>query len=101
MSYLSNKTPENNVKSVRFVKSGENATLDGELNEKELGLIQAGALTPEQVAEVKQLAQESGEHHGVNAAATITAYTIGTATDFGANALGELAGEKVKKMRKH
>jgi hypothetical protein len=101
MSYLSEKTSENKGKSGRFVKFGENETLNGELNEKELELIQGGALTPEQAAEVKRLAKESGEHHGVNAVATITAYTIGTVTDFGANALGELAGEKVKKKRQH
>jgi hypothetical protein len=97
MSYLSEKTPENKVKSVRFVKSGENETLDGELHEKELELIQGGALTPEQAAEVRRLASESGEHHGINVKATIIAYAIGTVGDFAANVAGEAAGKKVKK----
>lgn len=94
MSDQSEKMCEN---SVQPVKSGDHEALNRELNDNELELVLGGALSPEQVAEVKKLAEESGKHHGVNVAATIAAYTIGTFGDFFANTLGQHAGRQVNK----
>ena len=89
---------EVNAKEVKSGKFGDNETLKGELNEKEIELVRGG-LSPEQAAEVRQLAQEAGKHHGINVGATIAGFTVGTIGDFGANALGELAGNKVHQKK--
>src|SRR5689334_15156763 len=94
MSYRSEKTGENSVQSV---KSGDHEALNRELSDNELMLVVGGALTPEQAEEVRQLAKKAGEHHGINVAATIAGYTIGTFGDFFANTLGQRAGSQVNK----
>ena len=97
MSSPSKKKPENEANVL--MESSANEALDNELSEKELKAVQGGALTAEQVAEVNRLANQSADHHGVKVIPTIAAYTLGTFTDFAANAAGEAVGKKTNKKK--
>jgi hypothetical protein len=69
-----------------------------ELSEEALDAVQGGALGPEDIHQIQQVANQAAEHHGVGIGATAVDYAIGAGVDFGANALGQ-ALTKPKKQQ--
>jgi bacteriocin-like protein len=82
------------------VKRDDCERLAAELSDEELNLIQGGGpFSDEELGEVKGIVDDGAKHHGVNLSAMFIQAGWGTALSFGANAAGEAAGKKVKKVK--
>jgi hypothetical protein len=57
--------------------------LKTELDEELLGLVNGGAPSPEDLATMKQIAEEAGQHHGVNVKTMMGQSLVATVVYFG------------------
>ncbi len=71
--------------------------LKTELDEEQLGLVNGGAPGPEDLATMKKIAEEAGQHHGVNVKTMMGQSLVATMVYFGAYGGGRTVHKDIHK----